>query len=65
MPVTIFTRDAGPPEGGTGGRFFTDDNGADLKVQFVPNPDNESPATFLAQSGHRLTSSTNGSPRAS
>src|SRR6185369_6578981 len=25
MPVTIFTRDAGPPEGGTGRRFFTDD----------------------------------------
>jgi hypothetical protein len=25
MPVTIFTRDAGPPDGGTGRRFFTDD----------------------------------------
>ena len=42
MPVTIFTRDAGPPEGGTGRRFFTDDNRADLTVQSVPNPDNDS-----------------------
>ena len=49
MPVTIFTRDAGPPEGGTGRRFFTDDNRADLTVQSVPNPDNDSPATFLAK----------------
>ena len=49
MPVTIFTRDAGPPEGGTGRRFFTDDNRADLTVQSVPNPNNETPATFLAR----------------
>ena len=35
MPVTIFTRDAGPPEGGTGRRFFSDDNRADLTVQSV------------------------------
>ena len=43
MPVTIFTRDAGLPEGGTGRRFFTDDGRADLTVQSVPNPDNLSP----------------------
>ena len=49
IPVTIFTRDAGPPEGGTGRRFFTDDKRADLTVQSVPNPDNDSPATFLAK----------------
>ena len=49
MPVTIFTRDAGLPEGGTGRRFFTDDNRADLTVQSVPNPDNDAPATFLAK----------------
>jgi hypothetical protein len=49
MPVTIFTRDAGPPEGETGRRFFTDDNRADMTVQSVPNPDNDSPATFLAK----------------
>jgi hypothetical protein len=49
MPISIFTRDAGPPEGGTGRRFFTDDNRADLTVQSVPNPANDSPATFLAK----------------
>ena len=49
MPVTIFTRDAGPPDGGTGRRFFTDDNRADLTVQSVANPANDSPATFLAR----------------
>jgi hypothetical protein len=49
MPVSIFTRDAGPPEGGTGRRFFSDDNRADLTVQSVPNPDNDAPAAFLAK----------------
>jgi hypothetical protein len=49
MPVTIFTRDAGPPEGGIGRRFFTDDNRADLTLQSVPNPDNDAPAIFLAK----------------
>ena len=43
----IFTKDAGPPDGGTGRRFMTDDSRADLTVQSVPNPDNDSPATFL------------------
>jgi hypothetical protein len=49
MPVSIFTSDAGPPEGGTGRRFFTDDRRADLTVQSVPNPENDSPAAFLAK----------------
>jgi hypothetical protein len=49
MPITIFTRDAGPPEGGKGRRFFTEDNRADLTVQSVPNPENDAPATFLAK----------------
>ena len=49
MPVSIFSVDAGPPEGGTGRRFFTDDRRADLTVQSVPNPGNDSPATFLAK----------------
>jgi hypothetical protein len=49
MPVSIFTSDAGPPEGGTGRRFFTEDRRADLTVQSVPNPDNESPGQFLAK----------------
>ena len=50
MPVSIFTSDAGAPEGGgTGRRFFTEDRRADLTVQSVPNPGNESPAAFLAR----------------
>ena len=35
MPVSIFTSDAGAPEGGTGRRFFTEDRRADLTVQSV------------------------------
>jgi hypothetical protein len=49
IPATIFTEDAGPPAGGTGRRFFTMDHRADLTVQSVPNPENDSPATFLAK----------------
>jgi hypothetical protein len=49
MPVSIFSSDAGPPEGGTGRRFFTEDRRADLTVQSVPNPENDSSATFLAK----------------
>ncbi|WP_249119759.1 MULTISPECIES: hypothetical protein [unclassified Bradyrhizobium] len=49
IPVTIFTEDAGPPDGSTGRRFFTKDHRADLTVQSVPNPENDSPATFLAK----------------
>ena len=49
MPVSIFTSDAGAPEGGTGRRFFTEDRRADLTVQSVPNPGNASPAAFLAK----------------
>ena len=49
MPVSIFTSDAGPPEGGTGRRFFTEDRRADLTVQSVPNPENDSPASFLVK----------------
>src|SRR5688572_11044081 len=40
IPVSIFTEDAGPPEGGTGRRFFTKDRRADLTLQSVPNPEN-------------------------
>jgi len=49
MPVSIFTSDAGEPDGGTGRRFFTEDRRADLTVQSVPNLGNESPAAFLAK----------------
>ena len=49
IPVSIFTEDAGAPKGGTGRRFFTGDHRADLTVQSVPNPENDTPATFLAK----------------
>ena len=49
MPVSIFTSDAGAPESGTGRKFFTEDRRADLTVQSVPNPGNDSPAAFLAK----------------
>ena len=47
IPVSIFTEDAGSPEGGIGRRFFTQDHRADLTIQSVPNPGNDSPAEFL------------------
>jgi hypothetical protein len=49
IPVTIFSEDAGAPEGGLGRRFLTKDGRADLTVQSVPNPNDDSPATFLAK----------------
>jgi hypothetical protein len=49
IPVTIFTEDAGPSDGGTGLRLFTKDYRADLTVQSVPNPENDSPASFLSK----------------
>ena len=49
LPVSIFTEDAGPPEGGAGRRFFTADHRADLTLQSVANPENDTPATFLAK----------------
>lgn len=49
MPVSIFTSDAGAPENGTGRRFFTEDRRADLTVQSLPNPGNDSPGSFLAK----------------
>ena len=50
IPVSIFTEDAGPPDGDVvGRRFFTSDHRADLTVQSFPNPENDTPATFLAK----------------
>jgi hypothetical protein len=49
MPVSIFSSDAEVPDGGTGRKFFTEDRRADLTVQSVANPANDSPATFLAK----------------
>jgi hypothetical protein len=48
IPVSIFSEDAGPPEGGIGRKFLTKDRRADLTIQSVPNPQNDSPAAFLA-----------------
>jgi len=49
IPVTIFSKDTELPDGGTGRRFYTDDRRANLTVQSVANPENDSPATFLAK----------------
>jgi len=49
MPVTIFSQDAGSAEGGIGRRFVTEDRRADLTVESLPNPENDSPAVFLAK----------------
>ena len=49
IPVTIFSKDAELPDGGTGRRFYTDDRRANLTVQSVANPENDAPATFLAK----------------
>ena len=51
IPVSIFTEDAGAPEGGIGRRFFTQDRRADLTIQSVPNSGNYSPAEFLQKRG--------------
>ena len=47
VPVTVFTEDAGPPEGTAGRRFFTGDRRADLTIKSIPNSANDSPASFL------------------
>jgi hypothetical protein len=49
IPVANFSEDAGPPESGLGRRFYTNDRRADMTVQSIPNPTNDSPAAFLAK----------------
>ena len=49
IPVSLFSEDAGPPEGGLGRRFYTDDHRADLTVEAIPNLENDTPAAFLAK----------------
>jgi hypothetical protein len=49
IPVSIFREEAELPNGGIGRRFYTGDHRADLTVQSVANPSNDSPATFLAK----------------
>jgi len=46
IPVSIFSDDAGPAEGGSGRRFYRADHRADLTVTSIPS--HASPAAFLA-----------------
>jgi hypothetical protein len=48
VPVTVFTEDAGPPEGTAGRVFYTIDHRANLTIKSIPNAD-DSPASFLAK----------------
>jgi hypothetical protein len=49
IPVSIFDKGSDLPDRGVGRRFYTDDRRADLTVQSVANPGNDSPAAFLAK----------------
>ena len=49
IPVSLFSEDAGPSEGGLGRRFYTNDHRADLTVEAIPNLENDTPAAFLAK----------------
>jgi hypothetical protein len=49
IPVTIFSDDAGPAQGGAGRRFYSADRRADMTVQSIANPAHDSPAAFLAR----------------
>jgi hypothetical protein len=51
IPAAIFSKDGGPSETGTGRRFLTSDGRANLTVQSVSNPAQNSPAAFLAGIG--------------
>jgi hypothetical protein len=48
IPVSIFTKTAGKPDG-YGQRFRSADGGAALTVQSAPNASGDSPAVFLAK----------------
>ena len=58
IPVSILTEDAGPPEGGTGRRFFTKDRRADLTLQSVPNRRMTLPVNFFRRGNLPLAFST-------
>lgn len=49
VPVSIFEEDAGATEGALGRRLFTKDHRANVTIRSVPNPENDTPATFLAK----------------
>ena len=49
IPLSIFGEETELPDGGIGRRFYTADRRADLTVQSVANPSNDSTAGFLAK----------------
>ena len=49
IPVSLFSENAGLLERELGKRFFTSDHRANLTVRAIPNPDNDTPAAFLAK----------------
>jgi hypothetical protein len=49
IPVSIFSDDAGKPDGGRGQRFLTSDRRANLTIQSISNKANDAPANFLAK----------------
>ena len=51
LPTAIFTEAETRPDAGPGRRFVTADRRADLIVLSEPNPDDLSPAKFLARKG--------------
>src|ERR1700760_3823065 len=48
LPASIFTEDAGRPDG-YGQKFRSADGQATLTIQSAPNAANDTPATFLAK----------------
>ena len=49
IPVSLLSENARLPERELGKRFFTSDHRANLTVRAIPNPDNDTPAAFLAK----------------
>ena len=49
IPTSRFSENAALPEGDFGRRFYTGDRRADLTVRAIPNPENDTPAAFLAK----------------
>jgi len=49
IPTSVFTEDAGKPEGAYGKQFLTSDGRANLTIESLTNEAGDSPATFLAK----------------
>jgi hypothetical protein len=49
IPTSIFTQDAGKPEGAYGKQFLTADGRANLTIESLANEAGDSPAMFLAK----------------